>query len=150
MDVHLTDRLELDAMDEVLPDDLSGRPEKLYKIGELADQFGVSLRTLRFYEDKGLLSPQREGNTRLYSRADRARLHLIILSKRLGFSLADIRKYLELYNPGEKNISQLRFALNRGEEQLLALEAERDKISTSIRELQETITTIRRMISEVD
>ena len=76
-----------------------GAVEETFRIGELAREFDVTLRTLRFYEDKGLLNPRRVGNLRLYTRGDRARLRIILLGKRVGFSLKDIREILELYDP---------------------------------------------------
>ena len=74
----------------------------------MAKKFGVTLRTLRFYEDKGLLSPQRDGTTRLYSRRDRARLKLILLGRKVGFSLRDVKQIMDLYDPNGTNTKQLR------------------------------------------
>ena len=85
----------------------------LFRIGDLAREFGVTLRTLRFYEDKGLLKPQRNGVTRLYSKRDRARLKLILLGKRLGFSLTEVKRMIELYDPQGKNQTQLKVALKK-------------------------------------
>jgi DNA-binding transcriptional MerR regulator len=124
--------------------------ERIYKIGELAEEFDVTLRTLRFYEDKELLSPRRAGSTRLYSRTDRARLQLILLAKRLGFSLKDIKQFLELYDPAESNLTQLKFALDKGQEQMNVLQAERRKLDASIAELDETIETVRAMIAKIE
>src|SRR5690606_41139111 len=70
--------------------------ETFYTIGELAREFGITARTIRFYEDKGLLSPLRDGQKRLYRRRDRTRLRLILRGKRLGFSLREIRETFEL------------------------------------------------------
>lgn len=71
---------------------------QLWTISELADGLGVTTRTIRFYEDKGLLNPQRIGANRVYSHRDRARLQLVLRGKRLGFSLTEIREYIELYD----------------------------------------------------
>ena len=122
--------------------------EKTYRIGELASEFDVTLRTLRFYEDKGLISPRRVGSTRLYSRADRARLKIILLGKRVGLSLVDIREILELYDPADNNLRQLEVAVKKGEIQLQALRAERAKIDAAIHELDETVRHIQRLISD--
>lgn len=120
--------------------------EKLYRIGELASEFDVSLRTLRFYEDKELIAPKRVGTTRLYSRSDRGRLQLIMIAKRLGFSLDNIKRFLELYDPSENNRSQLNFALEKGLEQMENLKDEEAKIQDSINELTKTLGTVRQML----
>jgi DNA-binding transcriptional MerR regulator len=104
------------------------------------------LRTLRFYEDKGLLNPRRNGVTRLYSRRDRARLKLILLGKRLGFSLDEVRKMIELYDPRGKNETQLKVALEKGTGQLQALKRQRDELDTAIFELERTIGVVREML----
>ena len=70
--------------------------EDLARIGEMAKKYGVTLRTLRFYEDKGLLNPKRDGSTRLYTRRDKARLKLILLGRKVGFSLRDVKQMLSL------------------------------------------------------
>jgi len=128
----------------------SGDSERAYRIGELAEEFDVTLRTLRFYEDKELLAPRRVGSTRLYSRSDRAKLQLILLAKRLGFFLKDIKQFLALYDPAENNLTQLKFALNKGEEQMDVLIKERSKLEASIEELDETIATVREMIANIE
>lgn len=122
--------------------------EKTYRIGEMAAEFDVTLRTLRFYEDKGLLSPRRVGNTRLYSRGDRARLKIILLGKRLGFSLMDVAEILELYDPDGGNMRQLTVSVEKGEQQLKVLNDERDKLNAAIIELEETLASFRTMIAE--
>lgn len=121
----------------------------MYRIGELAAEFDVSLRTLRFYEDKELLSPKRVGTTRLYTRSDRGRLQLIMIAKRLGFSLVDIKRFLELYDPKESNRTQLSFALEKGLEQMENLKAEEAKIKASMDELTETLQTVRAMLADI-
>ena len=82
-----------------------------FSIGELAREFGVSLRTLRFYEDKGLISPQRQGLNRIYGRRERGRVRLILMGKRVGFSLDEIKEMLDLYDLKDGRTSQLRLAL---------------------------------------
>ena len=121
--------------------------EPVYRIGELSKEFDVTLRTLRFYEDKGLLTPRRVGNTRLYSRGDRARLRLILLGKRVGLSLLDVKEILDLYDPKGDNHRQLTVALEKGEEQMDVLQKQRDEIDEAISELDKTLTTVRGMIS---
>jgi DNA-binding transcriptional MerR regulator len=122
------------------------RDGRMFRIGDLAAEFGVTLRTLRFYEDKGLLNPRRNGVTRLYSRRDRARLKLILLGKRLGFSLDEVRKMIELYDPRGKNETQLKVALEKGTGQLQALKRQRDELDTAIFELERTIGVVREML----
>jgi DNA-binding transcriptional MerR regulator len=118
----------------------------VYRIGDLAQEFGVTLRTLRFYEDKGLLMPERVGVTRLFTRRDRARLKLILLGKRLGFSLTEIKRMIELYDPHDKNVTQLKVALKKGEEQMRVLEEQRDSINIAIDELGRTLEIVRDML----
>lgn len=72
---------------------------RTYSISELAEEFAVTTRTLRFYEDKGILSPERKGTARVYAERDRVRLRLALRGKRLGFSLDDCREIIELYDP---------------------------------------------------
>lgn len=78
-----------------------------YKISDLAKEFDITTRTIRFYEDKGLLSPTRNGQTRIYSSADRTNLKLILRGKRLGFSLDQSREIIEMYDPSQNNTEQL-------------------------------------------
>ena len=92
------------------------------RIGDMAKQFGVTLRTLRFYEDKGLLNPKREGNTRLYTRRDVTRLKLILLGRKVGFSLREVKQIMDLYDPESSNVKQLRTLLDKSERQLVRLE----------------------------
>ncbi|MEO0542943.1 MAG: MerR family DNA-binding transcriptional regulator [Pseudomonadota bacterium] len=120
--------------------------EDTFRIGELAREFDVTLRTLRFYEDKGLLSPRRIGNLRLYSRGDRARLRIILLGKRVGFSLKDIREILELYDPDGDNSRQLKVSIDKGEAQLRKLHADRDQLDSAIDELDTTLANLRMLL----
>ena len=106
-----------------------------YTIGDLAREFGVTLRALRFYEDKGLLSPRRQGLNRLYSRRDRARLKLVLLGKRMGFSLVEIRELLDLYDAKGGKMKQLRVALDKFESQLELLREQQRDIERAIEEL---------------
>ena len=124
--------------------------EHIYKIGDLAAEFGVTLRTLRFYEDKGLLKPKRTGVTRLFSRRDRARLKLILLGKRVGFSLTEVKRMIDLYDPRGKNVTQLQVALEKGEAQMRILEEQRDSINVAISELERTIQIVRSMLDDAD
>ncbi|HEY5701456.1 MAG TPA: MerR family DNA-binding transcriptional regulator [Gammaproteobacteria bacterium] len=115
---------------------MTSPPEPLFSVPELAAAFAVTPRALRFYESKGLLSPRRVGNRRVYDRRDRGRLQLILRGKRLGFSLAEIREYLELYDADAgqtRQIKRLEKLLNTRitdlERQRAALEITLDELS---------------------
>ena len=118
------------------------------RIGEMASACGVTLRALRFYEDKGLLSPHREGTTRLYTRRDRARLKLILLGRKIGFSLRDVKQMIDLYDPTGSNAKQLRTALEKSEKQLGRLQKQRAAIDEAISELENLMAVVRRMLAE--
>jgi len=108
-----------------------------YTIKELADEFGVTPRTLRHYEDQGLLLPERQGQNRIYSTADHARLAWILRGKRVGFSLQEIGEMLDLYNVGDGRETQRSVVADRCLERIRALEAQRDDINATIDELHE-------------
>lgn len=122
--------------------------EDLVRIGEMAKKYGVTLRTLRFYEDKGLLNPQRDGSTRLYTRRDKARLKLILLGRKVGFSLRDVKQMMDLYDPTGSNTKQLRLALDKSEKQLARLQKQRALMDDAINELSNSMTAVRQMLSE--
>ncbi|MER8951267.1 MerR family DNA-binding transcriptional regulator [Mesorhizobium sp. M0833] len=122
--------------------------EELVRIGEMAKKYGVTLRTLRFYEDKGLLNPRRDGSTRLYTRRDRARLKLILLGRKVGFSLRDVKQMMDLYDPNGSNTKQLRLALDKSEKQLARLQKQRALIDDAISELSASMLTVRQMLIE--
>jgi DNA-binding transcriptional MerR regulator len=120
--------------------------EELVRIGEMAKNYGVTLRTLRFYEDKGLLHPQRDGSTRLYTRRDKARLKLILLGRKVGFSLRDVKQMMDLYDPTGSNTKQLRLALDKSEKQLARLRKQRALIEDAISELSGSMSVVRQML----
>jgi DNA-binding transcriptional MerR regulator len=99
-------------------------------------EFGVTPRTLRFYEAKELLSPIREGQRRLYTRRCRARLKLILQGKRFGFSLEDIRQLLDLYDIGDRQTTQIARTYRLGQERLRAMRAQRDELDQAIADLE--------------
>ena len=115
------------------------RPEPenrdLFAIADLAREFGISTRAIRFYEAKGLLAPERVGATRIFRRRDRARLILILRGKRLGFSLRDISDYLSLYDANRSQ--QVHLLTAKVDERLASLERQRDDLETTITELRE-------------
>ncbi|MFD2052784.1 MerR family DNA-binding transcriptional regulator [Mesorhizobium calcicola] len=122
--------------------------EDLVRIGEMSKKYGVTLRTLRFYEDKGLLNPQRDGSTRLYTRRDKARLKLILLGRKVGFSLRDVKQMMDLYDPTGSNTKQLRLALDKSEKQLARLQKQRALIDDAINELSGSMSAVRQMLAE--
>ncbi len=110
---------------------------ELFGIAELCREFGVTLRALRFYEDKGLLAPRRVNGTRVYTRRDRARLSLILRAKAIGSSLAEIKHYLDLYGDhGEGRAQQLNFVITRTDAAIAELEARREHIDATLAELR--------------
>ena len=110
---------------------------ELFGITELCREFGISLRALRFYEDKGLLSPRRVNGARVYSRRDRARLALILRAKAIGSSLAEIKRYLDLYgDQGEGRVQQLSFVIDRTDQEIADLEKKRAQIEETLAELR--------------
>lgn len=108
----------------------------LYSITDLAEELGVSARTIRFYEDKGLLSPGRVGNNRVYAARDRARMILILRGKQLGFSLRDIREYLDLYDADPTHAKQTRLLLKTVQGKILLLEEQRVALNQTLAELR--------------
>lgn len=107
-----------------------------YTIADLAREFGVTPRALRFYEDQRLIAPRREGQSRQYSATDRARLAWILRGKRVGFSLAEIAEMLDLYDLGEGRKAQRQVTLARCSERIKTLEAQRADIDKTIAELE--------------
>ena len=111
-------------------------PRSLYSIGDLAAEFELSHRAIRFYEDHGLLAPQRIGGNRVYGARDRARLQLIQRGKRLGFALAEIKELLDLYDVDPEHIEQLRATLARGRARIAELERQQQEIALTLAELR--------------
>jgi DNA-binding transcriptional MerR regulator len=118
---------------------------ELFGITELCREFGISLRTIRFYEDKELLAPRRINGTRVYTRRDRARLALILRSKAIGASLAEIKHYLDLYGAhGEGRVQQMKFVLDRTDKAIAELETKRAHIDATLAELRVINAEVRR------
>ena len=109
--------------------------DELLTIREMCDAFEVTPRTLRFYEAKELLFPVREGQKRLFTRRDRARLKLILRGKRFGFSLEDIRQLLDLYDMGDQQKTQMAETLKLARQRLREMERQRDELGQAIEEL---------------
>ncbi len=111
--------------------------QPIYSIAELSREFAITPRTIRFYEDEGLIKPRRQGLTRLYSAGDRTRLGWILRGKRLGFSLAEIRELLDLYQVDRTGVQQLRELLRRSQLHIADLERRRADLDQHISEFKE-------------
>ena len=116
---------------------VSSEAPEVQGIAEVCFRYQVSPRALRFYETKGLLTPQRLNGTRVYSRDDRARLSRLLRAKSLGMSLAEIKHYLDMYgHHGEGRIQQLSFVVDKTDEAIAELEAKRAQIDATLAELR--------------
>lgn len=111
--------------------------QQFYTVTELAEDLNVTPRAIRFYEAKGLLNPKRAGSTRVYTHRDRARLLLILRGKRLGFSLSEIKEYLDLYVVDTSQTEQMRLLRRKVWQRLEALEIQRRDIETTVSELKD-------------
>ncbi|MEO5686314.1 MAG: MerR family DNA-binding transcriptional regulator [Burkholderiaceae bacterium] len=131
--------------DEVVADHRSDDAGELFGITELCNEFEISPRAIRFYEDKGLLAPRRINGTRVYTRRDRARLSLILRAKAIGSSLAEIKHYLDLYGAhGEGRAVQMKFVLDKTSKAIAELEQKRAHIDASLAELRIINATVKR------
>lgn len=125
-----------------MPDDRD--IDDLMTIGEACAAFGVTPRTLRFYEAKELIAPLRSGQRRLYTRRCRARLTLILQGKRFGFSLEDIRQLLDLYDLGDRQATQRARTTALARERLAAMRAQRDELDAAIADLTRQLALVER------
>ena len=137
---HIADMSRDDTDPAVLAD---GNRQTSFTIGDLAREFGVTLRTLRFYEDKGMLSPKREGATRLYSQRDRTLLKLILLGRKVGFSLRDVKNMIDLYDPKGSNVRQLKVTLEKSTKQMTRLVKQKEELDEAMADLGQLIDTVR-------
>lgn len=117
--------------------DATQKTEPEYSITELAQELDITTRTIRFYEDRGLLRPARRGQQRIYSRADRTRLKLVLRGKRLGWPLDDIREMIELYDVPGGEQKQLEAMLGRIDQSRRTLLQQREDIDLVLREFDE-------------
>lgn len=116
--------------------------QRIYSIAELSREFAITPRTIRFYEDEGLIKPRRQGLTRLYSVGDRARLSWIRRGQRLGFKLAEIRELLDLYQVDRTGIQQMRELLRRSRLHIEELEKRRRDLDAHIAEFKDVETQV--------
>lgn len=121
--------------------------EEMMTIREMCDAFDVTPRTLRFYEAKELLFPVREGQKRLFTKRDRARLKLILRGKRFGFSLEEIRQLLDLYHMGDQQHTQLSRTYDIACERLADMERQRDELTEAIEDLKEQLKWGEKMLT---
>ncbi len=125
-----------------------GAASKTYSITQLSEEFSVTPRAIRFYEDRGLLRPKREGQTRIYSQRDWVRLLLILRGKRVGFSLAELREILDLYDLGDGQTEQIRRTLATAHNKLVSLERQRQDIDQTIVELTNSCAFLEGLLRE--
>ena len=131
----------------LLSDPQSGENRTSFSIGDLAHEFDLTLRALRFYEARGLIAPKRRGQVRRYSRRDRARLKLILMGKSVGFSLNEIKEMLDFYDLGDGQITQLKVCKSKCEHQLLSLKKQRAELDDAITELNRARNIITNLLA---
>jgi DNA-binding transcriptional MerR regulator len=127
--------------------DAGAAGREIFTIRELTKEFGISARTLRFYEEKGLIAPGRNGQGRLYSRRDRARLKYVLMGKAVGFSLEEVRQMLDLYDLGDGQVTQLRVALGKFKEQIGRLQRQKSEIERAVVELSRASKAVETMLA---
>ncbi|MEO1642537.1 MAG: MerR family DNA-binding transcriptional regulator [Pseudomonadota bacterium] len=135
-----------------MPDTISSisiADSRTYSISELAREFGITPRALRFYEDKDMLHPARDGMTRVYSHRDRARVKIIVRLKRLGLPLADIREILDLYGLEDGERAQMRMSLVKFQNQVKELESQREDIEMALQELHRGIEWLEEQLGRI-
>ena len=121
-----------------------------YTISDLSDEFGVTARALRFYEDEGLIAPERRGTQRIYSHRDRARLAWILRGKRVGFSLGEIREMIDLYDVGDNRRAQRQATIDRCRGRIALLERQKHDIDAAIAELTEFVALVENVANKED
>ncbi len=122
---------------------ITPRPDReVFTISDLSAEFSVTPRALRFYEDEGLIAPERRGTSRIYSHRDRARLAWILRGKRVGFSLGEIREMIDLYDVGDERHTQRAVTIDRCRARIATLEAQKHDLDAAIAELGEFVALL--------
>ncbi|MCY7294179.1 MerR family transcriptional regulator [Alteromonas sp. a30] len=124
--------------------------ERIYSIGELSREFDITPRSIRFYEEQGLLAPERNGQNRVYKKKDRVRLKLILRGKRLGFSLSEVKTLFELYDDSSNSKAQLEAMLRMTEEKRAIMLQQMDDIKMLMSELDDVEFRCREELAELD
>lgn len=127
---------------------VGGDSRSSFKISDLAKEFGVTLRTLRFYEDRGLLNPERRGTTRIYSRRDRMRLRLVQFAKTLGFSLTEAKQLIDVYDQPNGRHRQLEMAFDRMGDQRKVLLAQQEEIELALSAIDASLSFLQRELGK--
>src|SRR5947207_11224104 len=127
--------------------DAGAAGQEIFTIRELTKEFGISARTLRFYEEKALVAPRRDRQDRLYSRRDRARLRYVLMGKAVGFSLEEVREMLDLYDLGDGQVTQLKVALAKFGERIERLERQKSDIDRIVAELMRASDAMKAKLS---
>lgn len=123
---------------------------RTFSISELAREFSISTRTIRFYEERGYVTPRRDGQRRIYTAADRARIKLILRGKRIGLSLAESVEIIDMYDPAGSDQAQITSLLSRIEEQRAALEAQKRDLDDMLNALDDVEETCRNALTTCD
>lgn len=125
--------------------------DEIFGIQDLCQEFNITLRALRFYEDKGLITPRRVNGSRIYNRRDRARLTLILRAKAFGMPLSEIKRYLDLYDlQDEGRAQQLQLVIERTDQEIASLESKRARIDQTLAELRLINANCRKNLAEIE